>query len=618
MTQSDKDQLLEQARAHITQTANIIGGVVERLGRSAEAAAEAVRQIDVRESETAFEDQLRAQAAMTGASVMREQMEQLAQSPYFARLDVEFGDEPERAYYIAKYAASELGIYSWTAAVAALRFEAPGRTSYVTPVGEVRQGRMSRRDQYMIARGHLNFMTTELEGVERELIYQEHFSARKTGFVLPEVVAQMEKAQDQVIRADHRGPFAIAGPAGSGKTTLALHRVAYLRQAPETAALYPAESILVLVQDENTEDYFSHLLPELGIHDVQITTFGHWAIGQLCLRRYFYHARAGHNELERDRYEFAKFQAVRAWAASVASVAELRRPDLALRSHYKDYLDEGQMGLLVGELEEGALDRFDLTLLLLWTQRVEGSLTRMTEDVTWLKNGRTRTVLRPVPLEYSLVLVDEFQNYLPEQLRLLKGVTNGLESMLYIGDMAQQTQLGTVRNWAEIGEAVAPERLIRLQKVYRNTRQILEYIRGLGYAVEIPEGVQEGPAVVEHVATDVAEALQYIVGLTRGPGALLGVIAKDPETIETYRRYFQADDSVHCLTMREAQGVEFDVVCVVGLDEMTFAVDETDKALATQQQRIHRDLLYVALTRAMRELHILKRKTGPLWWEPSR
>jgi hypothetical protein len=132
----------------------------------------------------------------------------------------------------------------------------------------------------------------------------------------------------------------------------------------------------------------------------------------------------------------------------------------------------------------------------------------------------------------------------------------------------------------------------------------LEYIRGRGYDVDIPVGVHDGPAVVERAVGDVAEALQYIVGLTRPPGALLGIIAPDPETIETYRAYFAGDASVRCMTMREAQGVEFDLVCLVGLSDATLVAD-TDPALAAEQRRIQRDLLYVALTRAMTELHVL-------------
>jgi DNA helicase-2/ATP-dependent DNA helicase PcrA len=228
-----------------------------------------------------------------------------------------------------------------------------------------------------------------------------------------------------------------------------------------------------------------------------------------------------------------------------------------------------------------------------------------TEDVTYLRGGLTKKVLRKVPLEYSLVLVDEFQNYLPEQLRLLRSTAGKTKSVLYIGDVAQQTQLGAMREWAQIGETVAPERVIRLEKVYRNTRQILEYIRAKGYDVDIPAGVAEGPAVAERGARDVVEAIAYIVGLTRAPGTTMGIIAADPAEIETYRDYFAGDESVRCMAMREAQGVEFEMVVLVGLDEMALEVDADDPALAGAQRRVNRDLLYVALTRAMRELHVV-------------
>jgi DNA helicase IV len=608
MDQSEKDRLLEAAKADIVRTTSVIGGMVERLDASIEQAARTYRTIDSNESETAFEDRMRAEASGANTAVIRESLAQLATSPYFARFDAVFEDEPNRPYYIAKYAASEMGIYSWTTPVAALRFESPGHVRYQTPDGEWRDGQITRRDQYMIARRHLNFMTTEGLGLERELIYQEHFSGRKTGFVLPEVVAQMEKAQDTVIRAVPQGPFLISGPAGSGKTTLALHRVAYLRQSPETADLYPAEKILVLVQDSSTDDYFSHLLPELGIRDVVITTFAQWAIGLLGLRRYVYHARPGHDELERDRYELAKARAVKVTSAT-ASKVELKSPEKILLAHYRDYLDERQMGLLTSELQDNALDRFDLTLLLRLQKQVDGTLMTTTEDVTYLRGGLTKRTPRPVPLEYSLVLVDEFQNYLPEQLGLLRGITDKSKSMLYIGDVAQQTQLGAIRDLTEIGEKIAPERVIKLEKVYRNTKQILEYIRNLGYDVEIPAGVAEGPLVAEHPAWDVVEVLQYIVGLTRAPGTVMGIIAPDPETNETYRDYFADDETVRCMTMRESQGVEFDIVCLVGWGESEPPSGEVDAALRADWHRTRRDLLYVALTRAMTELHVIGRFT---------
>jgi superfamily I DNA/RNA helicase len=87
------------------------------------------------------------------------------------------------------------------------------------------------------------------------------------------------------------------------------------------------------------------------------------------------------------------------------------------------------------------------------------------------------------------------------------------------------------------------------------------------------------------------------------PGAQLGIIAQDPRTLDTYRDYFASDDSVHCLTMRAAQGVEFDqVVLLTGQDD---GIDWDDADLAAEQMALGRDLMYVALTRAMTELHVL-------------
>ena len=69
------------------------------------------------------------------------------------------------------------------------------------------------------------------------------------------------------------------------------------------------------------------------------------------------------------------------------------------------------------------------------------------------------------------------------------------------------------------------------------------------------------------------------------------------------------------MIMNEAQGVEFDIVFVVGIDRNTFALsfDGAPENLIKEKKRINRDLLYVALTRAISQLHILgKEKLGDI------
>jgi len=210
-------------------------------------------------------------------------LKQLYPSPYFTRCEFEINGE-NKIMYFAKFSFSDEKIYSWITPAATLRFENPGTASYTRPDGQIQSGILHSKDQCMIVDGRLIFLSTESTTNPRELIYQENFTRQKSGFILPEVVEQMEKAQDQIVRAPYRGPFLISGPAGSGKTTMALHRVAYLMQSPETAELFTPEAILVLVQDTSTKEYFSHLLPELGIRGVGIITFSEWALSILNLK----------------------------------------------------------------------------------------------------------------------------------------------------------------------------------------------------------------------------------------------------------------------------------------------------------------------------------------------
>lgn len=602
MLQTEKDLIVNQARQQLTDAQASISSEIERLRTIVQEGASELKNAD-----TEVEEAKMIQAALLRHSGRTlEELEKLLPSPYFTRCTILFDDERDpQTYYFGKFSFEPESIISWTTPIASVRYEEPGHISYSTPEDGQRTGILLRKDQYMIVEGKIIFLASESTEYPRELVYQEYLSTRRSGFALPEIVAQMEKAQDQVIRADHAGPFTISGPAGSGKTTLALHRVAYLAQSPETSRIYPSRQIIVFVQDTGTKDYFSHLLPELGIHNVRIATFSEWAFELLGFTGISYQTRHGQDEQERDHYEYQKLQAVRAGTAF-----SYRAPNWfsALEKHYAFYFNERQKQLFRQQIRDNSMDRYDLTLLLQATERRNKGFWYEQELSVRQKNGLMKREQKKLPLEYVLAVVDEFQNYLPEQLTLITGrINKKYRSVLYVGDMAQQTQFGTIKSWQEIDEQIKPERTVTLHKVYRNTRQILDYINSLGFRVEVPDGIKTGVPVRELVAGPEAERA-YLQNLaTHNSEKSIGILCKNSSDLETYRSLFIGQDRVHCMSIREAQGVEFDIVCLVGVSRKNFLVhdDEGNADYVRERRTVTQDLLYVALTRAISELHVI-------------
>lgn len=538
----------------------------------------------------------------------QEQLRELSFSPYFHRCDLQFeSDTPLETFYIAKFSVPDEQLVSWVAPVARLRFATPGPCSYPRPDGSTRRGQLLRKDQYLIVDRNLLFFATEELHQARELIYQEHFTQHKTEFALPEIVAQMEKAQDDVLRIPYQGSLHISGPAGSGKTTLALHRVAFLSQSPDTAPLFPHRRMIVFVQDRSTQAYFSHLLPTLGIHDVRITTFEDWALDHLNIEGYTVQMRIGDTEEARNQYEYEKNHILqealpnpRSWPADSTELLE---------RIYSQRLSSTTRSLWKQQRQRKILDRFDVTLLLLLQKQKGGHLSTSRTVKTRQKNGTWKEKTLYEGYAYALMVLDEVQNYLPIQVQLLKScVDPKTQAMMYIGDLAQQTRIGGLKRWEDIGELFSSERAIVLQKGYRQTQQLLEYIRSRGYTVQIPPEPKQGPAVQEHLVTSPNEREHLVNQLLSSLSSdrTIGVLASAPEDLLPYQPTLARLPHIRCMTIHEAQGVEFDTVILLESPPLTHADQVPSLNFQKELEHIQRDLLYVGLTRAMYAMHVIK------------
>ncbi|MCL2723718.1 MAG: ATP-binding domain-containing protein [Polyangiaceae bacterium] len=98
--------------------------------------------------------------------------------------------------------------------------------------------------------------------------------------LLPAIAAMLDKEQYDLITRPGTGLVAIQGSAGSGKTTVGLHRVAYLHATNPNR--FRPHKMLVIVPNDALIHYTSRVLPELGVEGVPVMTFTRWSVRALA------------------------------------------------------------------------------------------------------------------------------------------------------------------------------------------------------------------------------------------------------------------------------------------------------------------------------------------------
>jgi DNA helicase-2/ATP-dependent DNA helicase PcrA len=198
--------------------------------------------------------------------------------PYFARVDFTpdaLGDAGR--YYIGKMTLMrelEMLIIDWRAPVAALYYEGRlGRAAYDCPDGEI-SGEITLKRQYAIEGGQLTDIT-DIDITANDAFLQAALSVSKDRR-LKDIVTTIQAEQNRVIRAPLYAPLIVQGAAGSGKTTIALHRIAYLLYAYEKQL--SARHAMIMAPNRFFLSYISDVLPDLGVDRVRQTTFEDFAV----------------------------------------------------------------------------------------------------------------------------------------------------------------------------------------------------------------------------------------------------------------------------------------------------------------------------------------------------
>ena len=185
------------------------------------------------EADRVAADQSINRMALTGegAVARKRRLFKLVQSPYFGRVDFAPSGQAAAPVYTGVHAFFDERqrqnlIYDWRAPVSSLFYDFElGAASYATPSGSV-MGAIGRKRQYKIRDGRLEFVLDSAVNIHDDVL--QRALAQSSDDKLKNIVATIQRDQNAVIRNEDAAVMVIQGVAGSGKTSIALHRLAFL------------------------------------------------------------------------------------------------------------------------------------------------------------------------------------------------------------------------------------------------------------------------------------------------------------------------------------------------------------------------------------------------------
>jgi len=204
----------------------------------------------------------------------KEALEAVMNKPYFARIHFQRESEPEELLYIGKTSlfhrdTHEPIIVDWRSPVANVYYD--GRLGDLTYMvrDEEYAGHLFAKRQYKIEGGKLlDFRDVDL--TTNDELLQEALEG-KADVRLTEIVSTIQKEQNEIIRAHLRQPILVQGAAGSGKTTIALHRISYFLYT--MGEHFKPEQLMILAPNNLFIEYIGDVLPELGVDRICQTTY---------------------------------------------------------------------------------------------------------------------------------------------------------------------------------------------------------------------------------------------------------------------------------------------------------------------------------------------------------
>ena len=596
--------------------------------------------------------------------------------PYFGRID--FLEKKENSKVMPIYIGIHTFydpesratlIHDWRAPVSSMFYDHElGEAGYRSPSGEIK-GEISLKRQYRIRGGKMEFMIESALTVHDDILQKELSS--NADDKMKNIVATIQREQNQIIRNEDIRTLIIQGVAGSGKTSIALHRIAYLLYTFRDSI--SSKDILIISPNKVFSDYISNVLPELGEETVPETSMEQILSGVLE-HKYKYQTYFGLvNELL-EKPSSSLIDRI-AYKASFGFISELNKFILHIENTYFKAADvklTKYITIPAPFIEEQYLRfnrypirrRFEaMADYMLDMLKIQYTFTVTTtgrnllkkeirlmfagnNDIQvykdffkWTNNPGMFKMRKGHTLEYSdlaplaylhlalegngnqpcrvkHLLIDEMQDYSPIQYKVIQKLFPCRKTVL--GDAGQSVNPYGSSTAETIQKSLTASEIMKLCKSYRSTFEITDFAQKIHPNAELEPVARHGekPQILQFGSA--VEELSGIMGLIstyRKSGyKSLGIICKTEqqakEMADMLKSYANDISFLSSQSSAFVQGIVITSAHMAkGLEFDEVIIPQTDER--NYRSEIDKSMLYVAVTRAMHRLTLTFHEARP-------